>query len=150
MSGPQIAEGFALAVPIEVRFKDLDAMGHVNNAVFFTYFENARIVYWRALGLSRPDGEVAYVLARAECDFKSPVTMDDRLVCHTRIGSLGRTSFRFEFLLRDERGGRVVARGSTVQVMFDYEARVTRPIDPALKEAIRRFEGRPIQDSPPA
>jgi len=144
------AEGFALAVPIEVRFKDIDAMGHVNNAVYFTYFENARIVYWRALGLSRPRGEVAYVLARAECDFKSPATMDDRLVCHTRIGAFGRTSFTFEFLLRDEISSRVVARGTTTQVMFDYEARSTRPIEPALKEAIRRFEGRPIPDSPSA
>jgi acyl-CoA thioester hydrolase len=138
------ADGFALAVPIEVRFKDIDSMGHVNNAVYFTYFENARIHYWKALGLSRPRGEVAYVLARAECDYRSPATMEDDLVCHTRIASFGRTSFLFEYLLRDERTNRTVAEGRTVQVGYDYEARRTRALDESLLEAVRRFEGRAI------
>ena len=141
MTRPKPADGYALAVPIEVRFKDIDAMGHVNNAVYFTYFENARIAYWKAVGLNRPKGEVAYVLARAECDFKSPATMDDALVCHTRVGSFGRTSFTFEFLLRDEAGGRVVAQGKTVQVIYDYAARAAQPLDEDLKRAIRRLEG---------
>jgi len=137
-------DGYALAVPIEVRFKDIDSMGHVNNAVYFTYFENARIAYWKAVGVNRPKGEVTYVLARAECDFESPATMDDRLVCHTRVASFGRTSFTFEFLLRAEPGGRVVAHGKTVQVIYDYAARAARPLEEDLKEAIRRLEGRSI------
>ncbi len=138
------ADGYALAVPIEVRFKDIDAMGHVNNAVYFTYFENARIAYWKALGMSRPRGEVAYVLARAECDFRSPATMEDEIVCHTRLPSFGRTSFVFEYLLRDERSGRMIAEGRTVQAMYDYEARAVRPVEESLKEAIRSFERRPL------
>jgi acyl-CoA thioester hydrolase len=141
--------GFALAVPIEVRFKDVDAMGHVNNAVYFTYFENARIAYWKALGLSRPRGEVAYVLARAECDFRSQTTLEDDLVCLVRVGAFGRTSFTFEYLLRDRRSGRAVAEGRTVQVVYDYAARQPRPLDDDLKEAIRRFEGRVIGDRTP-
>ena len=141
MSQPRPADGYALAVPIEVRFKDLDAMGHVNNAVYFTYFENARIAYWNAVGRSRTRGEVTYVVARAECDFRSPVTMDDAIVCHVRIASLGRSSFTFEFLLREERTGRAVAEGKTVQVVYDYAARRVRPIDAELREEILRFEG---------
>ena len=141
---PKLVEGFALRVPIEVRFKDIDAMGHVNNAVYFTYFENARIAYWRALGRSRPRGEVAYVLARAECDFRSPATLEDDLACHVRIGSLGRSSFVFEYLLRDERDGRTVAEGRTVQAVYDYEGRRVRPMEEGLKDEIRRFEGRPV------
>jgi acyl-CoA thioester hydrolase len=144
VSLPRPAPGYALAVPIEVRFKDLDAMGHVNNAVYFTYFENARIAYWTAVGRSRTRGEVTYVVARAECDFRSPVTMEDSLVCHVRIAALGRSSFTFEFLLREERTGRAVATGKTVQVVYDYEARRVRPIDAGLREEILRFEGREI------
>lgn len=147
MRTPKPADGFALAVPIEVRFKDIDAMGHVNNAVYFTYFENARIAYWRALGRSRPRGEVAYVLAHAECDFRSPCTMEDELSCHIRIGSLGRSSFVFEYLLRDESDGRTVAEGRTVQAIYDYEARRARPMEEALKQEIRNFEGRPVPSS---
>jgi len=137
-------ERFALAVPIEVRFKDIDAMGHVNNAVYFTYFENARIGYWKALGLSRPRGEVAYVLAHAECDYRSPATLEDDLVCHTRVASFGRSSFAFEYLLRDGQSGRTVAEGRTVQVVYDYAAKAVRPLDDGLKEAVERFEGRSI------
>ncbi|HEU4403158.1 MAG TPA: thioesterase family protein [Candidatus Polarisedimenticolia bacterium] len=140
-------EGWALAVPIEVRFKDIDSMGHVNNAVYFTYFENARIAYWKSLGLSRPRGDVAYVLARAECDFKSPATLDDDLVCHARVASFGRSSFAFEYLIQDRLSGREVATGRTVQVVYDYEASRVRPLDEPLKEAIRRFEGRDITAS---
>ncbi len=141
-------EGYVLAVPIEVRFRDIDSMGHVNNAVYFTYFENARIAYWRAVPGIRSRREVDYVLARAECDFKSPATMDDDLACHIRVASFGRTSFAFEYVLRDERSGRIVARGRTVQALYDYAARKVRPLDEPLKSAIRTFEGRAIESRP--
>lgn len=144
MSGMEAAEGFALAVPIEVRFRDIDAMGHVNNAVYLTYFENARIAYWKALGRSRPRGDVAYVLARVECDFRSPTTMDDEVACHIRVASFGRTSFVMEYLVRDERSKRAIAEGRTVQAVYDYEARRVRPMEESLKEEIRRFEGRQV------
>jgi acyl-CoA thioester hydrolase len=142
--------GYALAVPIEVRFRDIDAMGHVNNAVYFTYFENARVHYWRTLGGAGARGgagsrrEVTYVLARAECDYRSPATLEDLLACHVRVAAFGRTSFTFEYLLRDERSGRPVAEGRTVQAMYDYGRRRVRPLDESLKRAIRRFEARDI------
>jgi acyl-CoA thioester hydrolase len=144
VSGMEAAEGFTLAVPIEVRFRDIDAMGHVNNAVYLTYFENARIAYWKALGRSRPRGDVAYVLARVECDFRSPTTMDDEVACHIRVASFGRTSFVMEYLVRDERSKRAIAEGRTVQAVYDYEARRVRPMEESLKEEIRRFEGRQV------
>jgi len=88
---------------------------------------------------------VAYVLARAECDYRSPATLEDDLVCHTRVASFGRSSFAFEYLLRDGRSGRAVAEGRTVQVAYDYAAKAARPLDESLKEAVERFEGRPIE-----
>ena len=138
------ADGYALALPVEVRFRDMDSMGHVNNAVFFTYFENARIAYWRAVPGIGTRRALDYILARAECDFRSPATLEDELTCHIRVGSFGRSSFTFEYLLREERTGRLVAEGRTVQAMYDYAARTTRPIDEALKAAIREFEKREI------
>lgn len=144
MREARAADGFALAVPVEVRFRDVDSMGHVNNAVFFTYFECARIAYWRAVPGIGSRREIDYILARAECDFKSPSGMDDDLACHIRVGSFGRTSFVFEYLLRDERTGRTVATGRTVQAMYDYARGEVRPLADTVKEAIRRFEGRAI------
>ena len=140
------AEGYALAVPIEVRFRDVDSMRHVNNAVYFTYFENARIRYWRAVPGIGSRREIDYILAHAECDFRSPATTEDDLACHIRVVKFGRTSFVFEYLVRDERSGRTVATGRTVQVMYDYAAARPRPLDEPFKEAIRRIEGRAIED----
>ena len=144
MTASTTAEGYALALPVEVRFRDMDSMGHVNNAVFFTYFENARIAYWRAVPGIRSRRALDYILARAECDFRSPVALEDELTCHIRVGSFGRSSFTFEYLLREERTGRIVAEGRTVQAMYDYASRTTRPIDEGLKAAIREFEKREI------
>lgn len=144
MSALPPAEGFALRVPIEVRFRDVDMMSHVNNAVYFTYFEVARTRYWKALGELGAQAEASYVLARAECDFKRPARMGDDLGCHIRVAAFGRTSFVFEYLVRDERAGNVVALGKTVQVMFDYAGGKVRPLDGPLKDAIRRLEGRPV------
>jgi acyl-CoA thioester hydrolase len=141
------AEGYSLAVPVDVRFRDMDSMGHVNNAVYFTYFENARIAYWRAVPGVRSRRNLDYILARAECDFRSPTTIEDELVCHVRVASFGRSSFVFDYLLRDERSGRIVAEGRTVQVMYDYVVRKSRPLDPDLKAAIEQFEGRVIPSS---
>lgn len=144
MSAATAVDGYALALRVDVRFRDMDSMGHVNNAVFFTYFENARIAYWKAVPAIRTRRALDYILARAECDFRSPVTLEDELTCHIRVGSFGRTSFTFEYLLREERTGRVVAEGRTVQAIYDYAARRTRPIDDGLKAAIREFEKREI------
>jgi acyl-CoA thioester hydrolase len=138
------ADGYSLSIPIEVRFRDLDSMGHVNNAVYLTYFENARIAYWRAVPGVRSRRNLDYILARAECDFRSPVTLDDELFGHIRVAAFGRTSFVFEYLLRDERTGRVVAEGRTVQVMFNYATRKAEPLDAAVRAAIEEFEGRAI------
>ena len=139
-------EGYPLNVPIEVRFKDVDMMGHVNNAVYLTYFENARAGYWKALGAWSGRPERTYVIARAECDFRSPATLEDDLGCHIRIVRFGRTSFEFEYLLRDEKSGRVVAEARSIQAMYDYDRRRVRTIDEDLKERIRRFEGRVIKE----
>lgn len=138
------ADGYPLSVPIEVRFRDMDSMGHVNNAVYFTYFENARIAYWRAVPAIRSRRSLDYILARAECDFRSPATAEDALACLVRVSSFGRSSFTFEYLLRDGRSGRAVAEGRTVQALYDYALRKTRPLDPALRAAIEEFEGRTI------
>lgn len=142
------AEGYALAVPIEVRFRDVDSMRHVNNAVYFTYFENARILYWRAVPGIGSRREIDYILARAECDFRSPATMEDVLACHIRVVRFGRTSFTFEYLVREERSGRTIATGRTVQVMFDYEAGRAKALGGDFKQAIRDFERREIETAP--
>src|SRR5262245_56360901 len=148
MSAPPEPRDFRVAAPIEVRFRDLDGMGHVNNAVYLTYLEVARAHYWRALGESEWPRLRTYVVARAEIDYRSPAGLGDDLVCHVRVASFGSRSFSMEYLLVDRRAGRTIAEARTVQAMYDYEAGASRPLDEKAKESIRRFEGRPIPERP--
>jgi acyl-CoA thioester hydrolase len=106
---------------IEVRFRDLDAMGHVNNAVYLSYLEQARVAYWQRLtgatGVFRQ-----FILARVECDYRAPVTLGERVVVRLRVAHVGRSSFTLEYDVLNARTRAVVANAKTVLVMYDYQA----------------------------
>jgi len=142
------AEVYPVEALVEVRFRDLDPMGHVNNAVYLTYLEVARAHYWRALGQTESTAIRTYVLARAEIDYRSPVRLGDEILCGVRVESFGRRSFTMRYRLRERKSGRLIATALTVQARFDYEAGTTRPIDEESKRQVRTFEKREIPDRP--
>jgi acyl-CoA thioester hydrolase len=116
---------------LEVRFRDCDPLGHVNNAVYLTYLEQARFNHWRALwGFGTPQlppGRPGVILARVECDYRRPATYGETLEIRLTVGELGRTSFRYDYDVVDEQG-RTVLAARTVQVMYDYAAGKPVPI----------------------
>ncbi len=128
---------FRLSCPVEVRFRDCDAMGHVNHAVYFTYLEIGRFAYSRELGFR---DDPPYIMAHAECDFLASARTGDRLVVSLGVTKLGRTSFVMEYEITD-REGQKVATARTVQVVYDYENRKPVPISAALRRRIEAFEG---------
>jgi acyl-CoA thioester hydrolase len=131
---------FHFTKQVEVRFRDCDPMGHVNNAVFATYFEIARAAYWRdALGYTSLD-DCAFIIARIECNYRSQARLGDRLDVRARIGHIGNSSFAFEYEVVEASDGRRVADGRSVQVMFDYEAQRSRPVPADFKARVARFE----------
>ncbi len=129
-----LAQQFPLVVPVQVRFRDLDALGHVNNAVYLSYLEMARVAYVQSrFGLSHPR-DFSFILARVEIDYKSPVTLGERLVVGIGVAHVGKRSFRFAYEIREASSGRLVAQAETVQVMYDYQAQ--KPV--AIPEEVRR------------
>jgi acyl-CoA thioester hydrolase len=101
---------------VEVRFQDLDAFGHVNNAVFATYLEQGRVGYFRnVLGLTTAD--FRFVVASLELDYRAPITDPSPASVRIAVSEYGRTSFTFEYAV--EHDGQVVATGETVQVVVD-------------------------------
>ena len=116
---------------LDVRFRDCDPMGHVNNAVYLTYLEQARFAHWRSLwGFGTPQlppGRPGVILARVECDYRRPASYGETLEVRLTIAELGRTSFRYEYEIVDE-AGRTVLTAKTVQVMYDYTAGKPVPI----------------------
>ncbi|HET7079673.1 MAG TPA: acyl-CoA thioesterase [Chloroflexia bacterium] len=86
-------ENWGYSFPIVVRFNDLDAMGHVNNAVYLTYCEMARVGYLRAVGGLGAFGQLDMILARAEVDYRMPIEFTDRLAVQVRATAIGTKSF---------------------------------------------------------
>jgi acyl-CoA thioester hydrolase len=105
----------------QVRFRDLDPMGHVNNAVFLTYIEQARVVYLSQVGAATGLEEMNIIVARVEIDFKAPVRLGQEVEVSVRASRLGTKSFDLDYVLRVD--GEVVAEARSVQVAYDYERR---------------------------
>jgi len=102
-----------------VRFRDLDPMGHVNNAVFLTYIESARAAFLQHVGAVRELGDLEIIVARVEIDFRAPVGFGDVVDVSARVVRFGEKSFDLEHELRV--AGKLVAEARTVLVAYDYE-----------------------------
>lgn len=126
-------------VPHEVTWRDLDAAGHVNNAVFLTYFEHGRTVYWLDMTAGESPGDIGFIVARTECDFIRQLSLRERIEIGTRIGRIGNTSIEFDAEVR-LRSGELAARGRVVVVHFSWQANRKTPIPQELRDRIARFQ----------
>jgi acyl-CoA thioester hydrolase len=100
-------------------FRDLDPFGHVNNAVFFTYFEWGRTQLWFELNGWGGPRDISFIVARAECDFRLQVGMEP-IEIRTRFGELRNSSFDFLCDIRKNGGTEIAASGRVVVVLFDW------------------------------
>jgi acyl-CoA thioester hydrolase len=113
-------EGFPFEHEETVRFSDLDGMGHVNNAVFLTYLEQARLAWFESFGEEELMPLTDIILARTELDFRSPLVFGETVSIGVRPSRLGTKSFELEQELRV--GDRLVAEAKSVIVGYDYDA----------------------------
>jgi acyl-CoA thioester hydrolase len=100
-----------------VRFRDLDAMGHVNNAVFLTYIESARFAFLEHVGATTRES-TPIIVARIEIDFRAPVGPGDEVDVEVRASRFGEKSFDLDYVLRVD--GQVAAEAKSVLVGYDY------------------------------
>ena len=125
---------------LQVRFRDCDPLGHVNNAVYLTYLEQARFNLWKAqLGFQArssadpgPRG-VGFILARVEFDFRAQARYGDDLDVKLMLHGFGRTSFIYTYEIVNAATGQLVSTAKTVLVRFDYDAQTPAPLDDAFK-----------------
>ncbi|GAB4474538.1 MAG: thioesterase family protein [Anaerolineae bacterium] len=131
---------FRASYPVEVRYADVDALQHVNNAKYFTYMEVARVHYMAdVLGWGGDWKALSIIIARAACDFKAPIRHPDVVRVHIRTARLGEKSFDFEYAIVTS-GGMLAALASTVQVAYDYERQQTMRVPNDWREKITAFE----------
>jgi len=145
---------FAHRVAIDVRFADTDAMGHVNNAVYLTYCEMARIRYWSDVTgeplAAGHHGAESLILAEARITYRAQVFHTDLVTVETRAVHIGRSSFLLEHrLTAREPGGepRLVAVSESVMVRFDYTIGRAAQLDERFVAAMETFEGRILRVS---
>ena len=118
---------------LQVRFRDIDSMGHVNNAVYATYLEQARADYFEAV-VGRPLHEVGTVLVSLEIEFRAPVELGETVSVGLTVPELGESSIPMAYAVHGDEGPAAVAE--TVQVAVDDEGDA-RPVPEAWRERIR-------------
>ena len=126
-------EGYDFVHRERARFRDVDAMGHVNNAVYLTYVEEGRAAWMLNLGLAAGH-DFPIIIARAEIDFRSPIRFNEEIEIGVRAGRFGTKSFDLEYELRA--GGRIVAEAKTTCVAYDYERGETVTIPDDWREVL--------------
>ena len=120
----------AFSMPIDVRFADLDALGHVNHAVFVTYLEHARTRWWRDYLAGRTFNDEGFLIARVEIDYRKPILLQDEVRVELRCSHVGHTSFSLAYKLLRAKDDVVLAEGQTVQVMMDFATQRPRAVRP--------------------
>lgn len=154
--------------PVQIRFRDLDPLAHVNNTVYFTYFEEARSHYFGLLDpwleqwpseeehqhkdeepqnpriQTGPRGHRYGMLVKEiTCTYELPMVRGDSADVGVRVARIGRTSFIMEHLIRDrEVHDRVFATGRSVMVWCNYHTGRPHPVPPSLRAAFEQMEGR--------
>ncbi|HEY8348097.1 MAG TPA: thioesterase family protein [Symbiobacteriaceae bacterium] len=145
-------EGYQFVLEQKVVWRDLDALGHVNNAVFATYVENGRMAYLQAvLGDLLPQhtpgpypatGRLGLILAELTITYRSPAYLGEVLRIGVRVAEIRNSSFVMETCIEEKETGRLVATSRAVMVHYDYTENRPVPVPPEWREAMARAEGR--------
>jgi acyl-CoA thioester hydrolase len=123
---------------IEIRFADIDVMGHVNNAIYLNYFEQARIDFFKKqIGTEWDWTKHGIILGRNEIDYIDPVLFSDDLHIETWCSRIGTKSLEFSyevFVPGSEK--KIKAQGKSVMVCFDYHEKKTIPVPEMWKQKL--------------
>ena len=133
-------EGFRFVYSQPVEFRDLDALGHLNNAAYLSYVESARVAYMQEV-LGPLELEELGIVAEARIAFRVSSLLGETLAIGMRVAEIGGKSFRFEFEIHGG-DGRLVADGSTVHVTFDYATLISIPVPDHWRRKIDAYETR--------
>lgn len=137
---PQLAP-FNFHTTIQLRWKDIDQFGHVNNAVYLTYFETARYYYCRDVNQWDWDSD-QFIIANVKVDYLRPLFYPGDIKVYLRTTNVGEKSFEFHYAITFERNGieKLAATGQTTQVFYDLKNQRTIPIPERIVQQWEAFE----------
>jgi acyl-CoA thioester hydrolase len=128
--------------PIQIRYGDIDAQRHVNNARHFTFMEQARAQYIIELGLWQGDDydQIGIIMAEQSCTYLAPITFQQEIEIGVRTQNLGTKSIEVHYSFRDAKSLQELAKGRSILVTYDYRTGKSIPIPEEWRERIKRFE----------
>jgi acyl-CoA thioester hydrolase len=138
---PQL-ESFPVVIRIPVQWGELDAYGHVNNAVFFRYFESARMVYLQRCGFieSYEVNKIGAILHSTECRFRHPLFHPDEVIVGARVTRVDEDRFTMSYVAASANTGRTLAEANAIVVSFDYVSRTKAPLPIQVRDGIGAVE----------
>ena len=136
--------GFPVVVELPVIWGEMDALAHVNNVIYFRYFETARIVYFDRIGYleTAQTSSVGPILASVCCDFKKPLTFPDKIFVGVRTTEMSADRFVMQHRIVSEKLRRIAAEGDGLIVSYDYREGRKAPIPDDVRKKIEKLEGR--------
>jgi acyl-CoA thioester hydrolase len=134
---------FRFKHPVEIRYGDIDAQRHVNNACYFTYMEQARVRYLIKLGLwlAQDFDQIGIILAEQSCRYIQPIPLAQSIQVGVRTSRIGRKSIETEYSIQDTQNGEEFAVGKAILVAYDYQEQASIPVPENWRTTLADFEG---------
>jgi acyl-CoA thioester hydrolase len=125
----------------EIRLIDCDVFGHVNNAVYLTYFEEARIYYFKELlGLEWNWKENGFIIKKNEIEYLYPIFHANKIEIEVRLLSIGNTSFELFYSIKDKRNGNILTMGKSVIIYYNHTIKETKILDSIIIQALLKLK----------
>jgi acyl-CoA thioester hydrolase len=133
---------FPIIIELDVAWGEMDSYAHVNNVVYFRYFENARIAYLDRVGwlASMQKSGLGPIIASTQARFRKPVSYPDHLLVGARISDIQPDRVTFDYKLVSTKLNAVACEGQAVVVSYDYRVSAKTPIPEAIRKAIEELE----------
>lgn len=139
----ELLRNYPVTIEIPLAWGEMDAFQHLNNVVYFRYFESARIAYFDALGImdAMETTGVGPILAETRCRYRIPLTFPDTVTVGARVSTLAPEGFLMQYAVASHRHGKIAAEGDGRIVTIDYAAGGKVPVPANVRERIQSLEG---------
>lgn len=124
---------------LTVRFGETDMLGHVNNSYYFTYLEQARIELFKEIQSGKGLQSWRFILASITCDFIAQAYFDQSLMIETTVSRIGNKSFDLTQPIYDQKSGKLVAKGQSTLVYFDFDEQLSQPLPTEMRKKLEQY-----------
>lgn len=144
-TGIVVKHPFRHSLPLQIRFNDIDTLGHVNNSVYFPFFDLGKAMYFNAVRGENVDWKKAdIVVANINCDFIAPIYFNEKIEVRTQVDKMGGKSFRMIQAIVNSETGDVKCLCATIMVGFDVKKGCAAPIADEWRTALSQYEARDL------